>query len=304
MLAVDVGATHVRSAVVSIAADSFDVRRRDLAAFSRESASASLDAFVDWMHEGIDAAPHPASVAALSLGVAAAVTSSGELAGPVEDVIPAGPALIRRLSAEFQRPVLVENDANLAALGEAVSGAARGMANFALITLGTNIGMGIVHGGRILTGASGAAGELGQSILATPDSAMRDYPRLEDLFGGRALSLEMSRSTGAPLAANQRAPRVFRKAAGGDPGAFAIVQRALDAWAVAIANVRYVLDPEAVLLGGGMVDDVLPFLDELSARVVDLTGPGLRLIGATLGDRAALVGAANHARNRGLTPGG
>src|SRR4029077_285446 len=83
---------------------------------------------------------------------------------------PAGPAIRDSLAAAYDVPVLVDNDANLAALAEHSLGAARGEEHAAVITLGTNIGLGLILGGTIYRGARGAAGEIGMLLVPAPDA--------------------------------------------------------------------------------------------------------------------------------------
>ena len=104
-------------------------------------------------------------VGPIGVGVPAIVLEGGSLRVNLSSGLPAGSTLRDSLSRRFATDVLVDNDASLAALGELLYGAGTGESSLALLTLGTNIGMGIVVDGRIYRGAHGAAGEIGMVPL-------------------------------------------------------------------------------------------------------------------------------------------
>jgi glucokinase len=130
------------------------------------------------------------------------------------------------------------------------------------------------------------------------------YAWLEELVGGRALvraAEEMARRprTKGPAGAAdgaRRTPHVFREAAAGSSRARELVDRAIEGWALTIANLVAILDPEAIALAGGLVTDVAPFLDQLRSRATELSRVPPRIVVAELGSRAGLVGAEIAAR--------
>ena len=141
----------------------------------------------------------------IGVGVPAIVLEGGSLRVGLSSGLPGGTTLRDRLSERFQAEVVVDNDASLAALGELVYGAGTGERSLALLTLGTNIGMGIVVDGRIYRGAHGAAGEIGTVPLrlgASPRWELIEQRRhgagqsapppgyvwLEEVYGGQALA--------------------------------------------------------------------------------------------------------------------
>ena len=119
----------------------------------------------------------PAGAAAagpVGIGVPAIVSEDGSLRVGLRSGIPGGPALRQRLSQHLGTEVVVDNDASLAALGEAIFGAGQGERHIALLTLGTNIGMGVVVDERVYRGARGAAGEIGTvPVWLAPSDALR-----------------------------------------------------------------------------------------------------------------------------------
>jgi glucokinase len=205
-----------------------------------------------------EAMPVPATGAELAEHVAAAARRLGTVAAAGVGVpgIPAGDgfagliagaaglsaAPIQRLLADaLGVPVVVENDLNLAALAEH---RARAVDDLAFIGVGTGVGMGIVAGGRLVRGAHGAAGELGQlptgdQIVAPPDH----LGPLEAIAGGAGLAARWGSRT---------ARDVFAAADRGDARARALLDDQLRVLATAVRAVQALLDPELVVLGGGI----------------------------------------------------
>jgi glucokinase len=112
-------------------------------------------------------------IAAVGVGLAAAVDGKGSVLQPRDFGIPAGPLLRDAIAAAFGVPVAVDNDANLAAIAEHRLGSARGCTNVAVMTLGTNIGVGLILEGRLYRGAHGAAGEAGLLLVPVAASGVR-----------------------------------------------------------------------------------------------------------------------------------
>ncbi|MEL6517783.1 MAG: ROK family transcriptional regulator [Pseudomonadota bacterium] len=196
-------------------------------------------------------------------------------------------------------PVFVENDANAAAMAERVSGAAAGMESYAFIYFGAGLGLGVVSGGRLMTGAFGNAGEIGH--IPVP-------------CGGETVALESAVSR---LSAQRHlatagidAPRLETLAElceTGDPALRAWLDRAVEPLTAAITIVENLFDPQAVILGGAMPDTVLDHLigavalpDRSVANRTDRTHP--RLIRGASGRMTATLGAAALVINLACTP--
>jgi glucokinase len=249
------------------------------------------------------------------------VLEGGSLRVSLSSGLPAGTELLDRLSERFATHVVVDNDASLAALGELVYGAGIGESSLALLTLGTNIGMGIVVDGSIYRGARGAAGEIGTVPLRLGASPRWDpiegrrrggdqppppdgYAWLEEIYGGQALGDAWRVAASAGASDNSLSmPHALQLATAGDEVARGIVAEAVQGWALAISTTCGVLDPSVVLLGGGMAADLAPYLDQLR-DVVESFMPGRapRIEMATLGPWAGLIGAAAAARLSGANP--
>jgi predicted NBD/HSP70 family sugar kinase len=219
---------------------------------------------VELMREAIAAGfDKPTRVLAAGIGVCSSADERGSLQPPLPFGVPAGRRLVEIVSSALGVPVAIDNDANMAALGELRHGAARSFSDFVLITLGTNIGMGIVSDGRILRGAHGGAGE-GGLMLATapsldypedefgrrlvdggqfgvhPSRAPEGYAWVEELVGGGALGRALSerRKAASDRARLTEAPlRVLAEAAAGDLDAASILDGAIEGWATSSPTV-------------------------------------------------------------------
>jgi predicted NBD/HSP70 family sugar kinase len=208
-----------------------------------------------------------ADIVGVGVGVAGAVRRDGTVAqAPNLTAIDRAP-FASELAVDLGLPVLIDNDVNIAALGELQSAADRDLSDFVYIAVGTGIGMGIVADGRIIRGTEGAAGEIGFLPLgADPfDQANHRRGALEELVAGDRLAERFSDAAGE----HADGARIFELAAAGDPAATAAIEVESHWIAVAIAAVAAVLDPAEVILGGGIgsqpaiaaaVRDTLPAL--------------------------------------------
>ncbi|MEE1824939.1 ROK family transcriptional regulator [Streptomyces sp. BE20] len=199
------------------------------------------------------------------------------------------PGLFDRIAAGLETGITVGNDANLAALGEYTLGAGRGSGSrmFAYLLVGTGLGVGVVKDGEPLTGAHGALGEVGLVPLPPgPDGepgGTIEEATAADAIVRTALDLGMP----GPLTARQ----VFEAARGGDPAAAVAVRRAAGQLAYATAVLSAVLDPDLVVLGGGVGASADLLLEPLEHALRGLTVMRPALAPSLLGDEAVLLGA-------------
>ncbi|WEO99222.1 ROK family protein [Streptomyces sp. FXJ1.172] len=192
--------------------------------------------------------------------------------------------LVDRMREELAVPLEVHNDANLAALGEYAYGVGTGSRLFAYILIGTGLGMGVVSEGRLFTGAHGLAGEIG--FLPWPG---RQKPeRLEDAVSGVAV-VEAARQFG--MSGQLTAKAVFDAARQGNPAAVRAVELEGERIAHTVAAAAAVLDPDLVVLGGGVGHSVDLLLGPVQERLRTLTPLRPRIAPSRLGEDAVLLGA-------------
>lgn len=311
-IGVDLGGTHLR--VARVGADG---------AISHDERAPSPDggwrALVDAVAAGVRAcvaAGSAAPVRAVGVGVAALVDDDG-----VARYAPNLPALVNaplraEIAAAVGLPTVVDNDANVAAWGELAHGAARGARHALVLTLGTGIGGGIIVDGRVYRGAHGFAAEVGHWQFDPRERvcACGEPGHWEAWASGTGLGV-LARAA----AAAGEAPAVLARAGGdvgavtgehvgaaaleGAPDALALLDRYADLVAIGVAGLANILDPELVVVGGGLVTlgDVL--LDRIRDRFPrHLEGrayrPPIPIVAAALGEQAGVVGAAVLARQR------
>lgn len=201
------------------------------------------------------------------------------------DEIDVAGALRERLGFD----VAVENDVNLAAVGERWRGCCREAGTFAFVALGTGIGMGVMADGRLVRGARGGAGEIAYLPLGGDPFDARGYRlgTLESAIGSVAI-LDRYHGLGGADAADVRA--VFERLNAGDLAARTTVDEVTRLLAQALMAVRAVLDPELIVLGGSI--GARPELIEAVRLLLERFMPEpLRVEASPLGSRATIVGA-------------
>jgi len=188
-----------------------------------------------------------------------------------------------RLERALGVPVGIDNDDLLAAVGEAAVGAARGRSDVVFLSLGYGLGAGLVLGGRPVRGARGAAGAIAYLIPG----------KLEDRASGRVIPKRyLERTHGKRPAGRLDAERVFRLASEGDRAAAAVVRETIDALGELVVNVAALLDPEVIVVGGGLVRDGGTILDALERRLRDSVPYPPQLVPSALGEDVVARGAA------------
>lgn len=182
--------------------------------------------------------------------------------------------------------VVVENDANLAALGEHVYGAASDARVFVCATVGTGVGMGIVVDGVLFRGAHGAAGEIGYLPFGKSSSDVH-RGQFEDAAAAESV-VALARERGVAARSSRE---VFELARAGNVQALEVVRVEAERLAFLVASVAAVIDPELVVLGGGVGSNVDLLLAPLEAALRTMTPLAPRIVAGSLGDGAVLSGA-------------
>lgn len=215
-------------------------------------------------------------------------------------------AVREELEQRLGCPVRIDNDANVAALGEAWSGAGAGLKHMVAFTLGTGVGGGIIVDGRIVQGFRGMAGELGH-IKVVPDleaiqcgcgqlGCVETVASATGIIRMAQDAVKRGEATSLSLQETITAKDVFDAARDGDEVALRIVKRASYYLGKAMAAVAVVLNPQRFVIGGGVAraGDIL--FDELrkvyKQHVPEVFTEGVDIVPAKLGNNAGVVGAA------------
>jgi len=242
-------------------------------------------------------------VAALSAG----------LANPENSPRPAGVARDGARAAA----VLLDNDANVFSFGEGFYGAAKECANAVFVTLGTGVGGGLKLDGKLYTGSCGFAGEIGHTTIDPdgPVCACGNRGCLESFVGSasivrraRRLIEEESRqgawlSSGLPSLDDLTAGDIGRAAEAGDPLAIRVFGEVGEYLGVALASVINLLNPEVIVLGGGVSKAGEPLFSAVRStvlrRALGLSSKCARIVPALFGEDAGVIGAAMKAASAG-----
>ena len=198
------------------------------------------------------------------------------------------------LEPRLQRRVTLANDANCALVGEAWTGAAQGVADAILLTLGTGVGGAVLLGGQLFSGHGGAAGELGL-ICVDPEGPPCN--------SGNNGSLEQFCSIAGLGRLSPLEPgELSRLADEGDAEALEVWRRYGQWLGIGLSSLLYVLTPEVVLIGGGLSAASRHFLpavwQEVNQRVLSQSRNGLEIRAGALGNGAGRLGAAKLALDR------
>ena len=216
------------------------------------------------------------------------------------------------LTAKTGLPVKLGNDANVAALGEAVAGCAKGAQSAVVVTLGTGVGSGVVLDGKMLTGYTGAASELGHMVIQDVPGAPRCTCGRPGCFESLASATALIRMTKearrahpdsalntlAPAEDDVTGRTAFDAAAQGDAAGREVVDTYTHYLAVGIANIINIFFPEVIGLSGGVANQGENLLVPLRAAVEPMVfGSAFakkktRITTCTLGYRAGVIGAA------------
>jgi glucokinase len=307
-IGVDLGGTNVRCAVVDRDGRILAELRAQTGAGGANIIPATADLVRQLTHQFPDAS-------AVGVGAAGLVDRDGSV-----HYAPNIPAFRRtplgkELEAAVRLPVVVDNDANAAAWGELVHGAAQDVLYALMITLGTGIGGGIIARGRVIRGAHGFAAEIGHFQIDPdgPVCACGERGHWEAFASGSALG-----RMGREWAAAGRAPSVVARA-GGDPAAVtgvhvgdsaqegeddgaALLAEYADLVAVGLAGLANILDPERIVISGGLVElgETLftPLRVAFARRIEGFEyRPPVAIVPSVLREHAGVIGAAARARD-------
>ena len=283
VIAVDIGRVWVRVAVVDIAGD--ELYRHDVRNVAR-----SATALVELISAEVSQAK---AKLLLDPGRTYAVIGSPGVFAPKRGVVDYAdqlpgwhrPKLINMLNDELGAQLQIENDVNLAALAESIHGQARRHESFAYFHIGTGAGLATILNGKLHRGFHGAAGELAYLLTATGVDGRARV--LEDAVSARALTAS-ARELGL---VNPTPEAVLQLAASGDPAARQVMDRFVEGISAAVIAINAVLDPECVVLGGGIGIRLQDYVAEISGAVTRRSPFHVDLEVATLRTDATLRGA-------------
>lgn len=250
-LGVDLGGSKIE--IIGLGPDGGELLRQRVATPQGDYAAivASTAALVEAAENTLGTAGLP-----LGIGTPGAISRATGLLKNSNSVCLNGRPLLSDLEARLGRTVRISNDANCFALSEAVDGAATGASVVFGVIIGTGTGAGIVVNREVLTGANAIAGEWGHNPLPWPQAEELLGPEcycgkrgcIETYLSGTGMTRDFERHSGATLSAET----VVARAEQGDAAGRAALERYYDRMARALAHVINILDPDVIVLGGGV----------------------------------------------------
>jgi len=304
LIGVDLGGTHMVGGLADLSGEIILQHSVRPELITIEDGEGNLRRLIELVQGLIAETPDPARIWGVGVGVPGVVTGD-------EGTVSLAPAVGWRdvpLKQIMERalglPVFVENDVNLAALGEHQHGAGQGIDDLVAVFIGTGIGAGVILNGELYQGANRAAGEVGYMVVDPSGLGQRydEFGCLESLASGRGVAIRArerilagERTVVLDLAggdpAQVTAEMVFEAARGGDGVAQAIVEETIRYLSLLVVNVSCVINPEMVVLGGGVARSADLLLDGIRKQVEGVVPVVPRLTVSTLGEDAIIHGA-------------
>ena len=213
-------------------------------------------------------------------------------------------AIVKTIKEKYDLPTYLDNDANVATLGEFMFGAGKGTENMVFITASTGIGGGAVLNGKLFRGATGNALEVGHMTVSTegPRCGCGNLGCVEALGSGTAIGKRAKEAVSTNVTTslknydNVTAKEVFKEAANGDRVAKNILNTSLTYLGIAVANTITNFDPEKVVVGGGVVNGGDIVIDTIrnvvEERCMAAFVENCTIEKAVLGGKAGVLGAA------------
>ncbi|HMR92280.1 MAG TPA: ROK family protein [Chitinophagaceae bacterium] len=305
-IGIDIGGTGTKFGIVD---------RDGNVLFSGEistKAHTDIDSFIDELYQALSALIEKAGGIGRMKGIGVGAPNGNYYTGTIEyapnlpwkGIIP----LAKLIENKFSLPVVLTNDANAAAIGEMMYGAAKSMRDFIMITLGTGVGSGIVANGQLIYGSDGFAGELGHTIII-PDGRLHpgtgkkgSLESYASATGVKYTALELLDTTDVPSLLRDipreemDSKKVYEAAIKGDKLAQSIYEYTGRILGLALANAVMFSSPEAIVLFGGLTKagDLLlkPTREHMEANLIQIFQNKVKILISHLRESdAAILGA-------------
>ncbi|RKU34425.1 ROK family protein [Candidatus Poribacteria bacterium] len=316
VIAVDMGGTKILAAVVNAEGDILGTAK--IPTKADKGAAVVIDRIASCIQKAVDKSRVArASIQAVGIGAPGPLDPGTGIVLFAPNLGWTNVPLKTELENRVCLPTFVDNDVNVGTLGEHAFGAGKGMSTLVGIFVGTGIGGGIIMDGELFHGASQTAGEIGHIIVKAggPRCGCGTRGCLEALASRTAITRQLQKAivkkgkksilpelTGGDLKLI-RSGALAKALRSNDKLTMKVFKKATKYLGVGIASIVNFLNPEMIVLGGGVVEALDDsFLDDIAAVVADYSLPntlsGVRIVKAQLGDDAGILGAAALARQR------
>lgn len=295
VLGIDIGGSHISGIIANIGGEILYQNR------IAEKWTDSEENFLTLLHYvqelQIEAQKIPSKILGIAIGVPGIIDS-------VKGVVKIAPSLnwlnfplFEKLEPFFEIPVIIENDVNLAALGENWFGIGEGVNNLVMISIGTGIGSGIILDGKLHRGYRDSSGEIGYLLPGVKylDNQYPGFGALESLASCKGIAekaIQYFKESSTPVDLSKvDAAMVFDAAREGQKWAINITNETIDFLSLAIANVSVCFDPELIIIGGGISGSVDMLINPILNRLKNVIPFIPRIEGSRLMNNAPLLGA-------------
>ena len=304
-IGLDVGGTRIAAGLVE--RKGRIVREVKLSTPKGSGPFAIVDAIVDAVSE-ITSGLHPSEIAGVGIGLPAQIDFTRQSVEFCTNLPLAGIDMRGLVMSRLKYPVTIDNDGNTAALGESRYGAAKGIKDFVMVTLGTGVGGGVFIGGKLHRGSRGFAGEIGHMVIVVdgPACPCGGHGHLES-FAARPAIIREARAAAETYRGSSitrlaggnadgiTAEIVIEAANAGDEAAVGVMSHVGDMLGEGLVGLVNVLNPQAIIVGGGIGESCPMVSERATGRIAAEALAGrrdVRVLIAQLGNDAGVAGAA------------
>lgn len=295
VLGIDIGGSHISGIIANIGGEILYQNRKAINWTSSEENYQIVVQYTKDLQK--EALQYPAKILGLAVGVPGIIDSKNGVVRIAPSLNWFDFPLLEKLESSFDIPVIVENDVNLAVLGENWFGIGEGVNNLVMISIGTGIGSGIILDGKLHRGYRDSSGEIGYLLPGVQylDNQYPGFGALESLASCKGIeerAVKVLKSTAGNFdIAKVDAAYVFDQAREGQPWAKNIVNETIDYLSLSIANISVCFDPELIIIGGGISGSVDMLIDPIQKRLKNVIPYIPRIEGSLLLNNAPLLGA-------------
>lgn len=301
VVGVDLGGTKIYTALVDLEGNI--IKEKTVETLANEGEQAVMGRIIDTINYVIDGTDKD-SIRSIGIGSPGPLDVKNGIIIQNSNLPFKNFAIVKTIKETYDLPTYLDNDANVATLGEFMFGAGKGTENMVFITASTGIGGGAVLNGKLFRGATGNALEVGHTIVATegPRCGCGNVGCAEAFGSGTAIGKRAKEAVASNVETTLKnyedvtAKEVFKEAANGDRVAKNILETSLTYLGIAVANTITNFDPEKVVIGGGVVNGGDIVIDTIrnvvEERCMAAFVENCTIEKAVLGGKAGVLGAA------------
>lgn len=294
VVGIDVGGSHISGVITNIGGEIIrDIRTKVVWKTPEENfetLAGVIRKVLGWPRD------NKANLLGIAIGIPGIIESQRGVVKLAPSLEWADFPLLGKLEEIFDLPVIIENDVNLAALGEHWFGAGVGVDNLIMIAIGTGIGAGIILDGKLHRGFRESSGEIGYLIpgIQFLDNQYPGFGALEIIASGRGIAErgaeKRQKLVPGPAVPDIDAAYVFQAARDGENWAVQVIAETVDYLSLAVANITVCFDPELIILGGGVSGSVDLLIEPIIKRITGAIPKVPRIEGSVLGENASILG--------------